>query len=190
MNNHHKLREGLRTQEILDSIEEEDWNFKTSRQKRILSQKDTNYIPIRSLITRQLSTEEQVQNKLWPSSEYDEGTYKTSFWHKYPPIQIFLNWFEHKFGGDIHRVNLVRMCPGGSVKEHTDGGRYYKDKDRFHLVIQGEYEYTVNKESMIYKQGDLWWFNNKEIHESFNVTNQDRIVLIFDVKGCTDYKFI
>ena len=94
-------------------------------------------------------------SRFWPSSEYDEGTYKTPFWYKYLSIQIFFKWFRDKFGGDIHRVNLVRMCPGGSVKKHIDGGRYYKDKDRFHFVIQGEYEYTVNKESMVYKQG-VW----------------------------------
>ena len=27
------------------------------------------------------------------------------------------------------------MSPGGSVKEHIDGGRYYKDKDMLTAVI-------------------------------------------------------
>ena len=88
-----------------------------------------------------------------------------------------------EYGGELHRVILVTLGIGASVGLHRDGGRYYKDKDRFHLVIQGEYMYTVDGEAEIYKQGDLRWFNNKKPHKSTNVSNQERVALIFDVKG-------
>ena len=32
-----------------------------------------------------------------------------------------------------------------------------------------------------YKEGELWWFDNKKLHGSYNHGDKDRIVLIFDV---------
>ena len=183
MHNHYKLKEGVSTQEILYLIEGKDWDVDRGRQNRISVQKETSTIHIKKAIARKLSKAERRNHLLWPGSEYDKEN-KTVFWHKYQPVRDFFAWFQRKYGGDICRVNLVRLYPEGHVKEHIDGGRYYKDKDRFHLVIQGEYQYTVDKEPMIYKQGELWWFDNKKIHESTNTSAQERIALIFDVKEC------
>lgn len=183
MYNHYKLKEGMSTEQILSLIEDEDWSVDESRQKNILSQRETASIHIKKAKPRNLSEEERRKHIKFPSSEYNEE-YKTRFWHKYHPVRDFFAWFQRKYGGDICRASLVRLYSEGHVEEHIDGGRYYKDKDRFHLVIQGEYQYTVDKEPMIYKQGELWWFDNKKIHESTNIFAQERIALIFDVKEC------
>ena len=39
----------------------------------------------------------------------------------------------------------------------------------------------MNGESRRYKQGDLFWFNNQEIHSSTNIGGDDRLAIVFDV---------
>ena len=78
------------------------------------------------------------------------------------------------------------MPAGGKVYPHKDGGEYYENKDRFHLVLSGYYDYTVDDETQRFGAGDLFWFDNKKMHSSINATPIPRISLIFDVEGCTD----
>jgi len=33
------------------------------------------------------------------------------------------------------------------------------------------------------REGELWWFDNKALHEAMNLGSEDRIHLIFDVLG-------
>ena len=100
----------------------------------------------------------------------------------------FLKQFINDFDGKLASVVFYKLKGKSGVGKHIDSGEYYEDKDRFHLVIKGRYRYTVNevhpylgKESVIYNEGELWWFNNKKPHESWNFTREERIILVFDV---------
>jgi quercetin dioxygenase-like cupin family protein len=67
------------------------------------------------------------------------------------------------------------------VSTHIDDGAYYLTRDRYHLSIQGDYEYTVDGESRIIRPGTFFWFDNKKPHSAKNVSDVDRLTLVFDV---------
>ena len=198
--NHYKLRTidiGLFVEELYEKsgmgsserlISDHIWNHQVTKiRARIPAQSATKTIPLYSHGGKlnELNFLQKFKNRRWPGSEYDSIIPWPEHIDRFPECDGFLKWFVEEYGGELHRAVLVKLDIGASVGLHRDGGRYYKDKDRFHLVIQGEYLYTVNEESMIYKQGDLWWFNNKKPHKSTNISNQERVALIFDVKGST-----
>lgn len=79
------------------------------------------------------------------------------------------------------RAAFFRLPPKQNVLSHIDDGSYYLNKDRFHLCIQGTYEYAVDKEVHIIKQGQFFWFDNKKIHRAKNIGEDDRITFVFDV---------
>jgi quercetin dioxygenase-like cupin family protein len=101
---------------------------------------------------------------------------------QFPNTQKFLIWFINEYQGEIGRVMLYNLPPKLSVGEHSDKGIYFKDKDRFHVVISGKYIYTTNRNNKEqYNEGDLWWFNNKVLHKSYNNGTIVKISLVFDV---------
>lgn len=81
----------------------------------------------------------------------------------------------------VSRCAFFKLPPGGAVKSHIDDGSYYHGKDRFHLSIQGDYEYGVGDERHVIKPGTLFWFDNKKLHNAKNVSNIDRLTFVFDV---------
>lgn len=79
------------------------------------------------------------------------------------------------------RCGFLSLPIGGSVGKHIDVGTYYRTRDRYHLAIQGSYEYTVGDESVIVEAGTLLWFDNKLEHGAKNVGDDVRITFVFDV---------
>lgn len=102
---------------------------------------------------------------------------QTPMFEKFPSV---LQWLKGKGINEISRCAFFRLPPGGSVGMHVDDGTYYLTKDRYHLAIQGEYLYTVGNEKHLIKPGTFFWFDNKIIHGSTNVSNVDRITFVFD----------
>ena len=103
------------------------------------------------------------------------------------PLETFYKYVEvrqlfHDYKlNSVSRAAFFKLPPGGKVPIHMDIGQYYETKDRYHLVIQGEYEYYVGDEMIIAKPGMFFWFNNKKGHGTVNTGNVDRITLVFDV---------
>lgn len=81
----------------------------------------------------------------------------------------------------VYRCGFLSIPVGGIVGRHVDEGTYYLTKDRYHLAIQGQYEYFVGDESIIVNPGDLIWFNNKLSHGTVNLGNGTRVTFVFDV---------
>lgn len=79
------------------------------------------------------------------------------------------------------RCGFLSLPVGGRVGQHIDIGSYYQTRDRYHLAIQGKYEYTVGGQSVIVEPGTLLWFNNKLMHGTENVGDEVRITFVFDV---------
>ena len=116
----------------------------------------------------------------------------------YPYTEKFLSWFIETYGGIIGKARYIGLPAKGNVPLHSDRGyegrpnrdadigqTYYEEfPDRFHFVICGKYQYTVNGEMQEYVSGDLWWFPNKFPHSAYNHGDIERISLIFDVKNC------
>lgn len=90
--------------------------------------------------------------------------------------------FLHKNGFKNHsRCGFLSLPVGGTVGTHIDKGNYYLTRDRFHLSIQGTYDYTVGDETVRVEPGTLLVFNNKLPHGTKNVGDVVRITFVFDV---------
>lgn len=81
----------------------------------------------------------------------------------------------------VSRCGFLSLPVGGEVGKHIDIGNYYLTRDRYHLSIQGTYDYTVGDETVRVEPGTLLWFNNKLEHGTKNVGNEVRITFVFDV---------
>lgn len=84
---------------------------------------------------------------------------------------------------DISRCGFLSLEVGGMVGQHIDEGTYYLTRDRYHLSIQGTYDYTVGGETVRIEPGMLIWFNNKLMHGTQNVGDVTRITFVFDVQN-------
>lgn len=97
--------------------------------------------------------------------------------HHHTEIISFLKRNFKKFS----RCGFLSLPVGGEVGLHIDKGSYYLTRDRYHLAIQGSYDYTVGGETVRVDPGTLLWFNNKLPHGTKNVGDCVRITFVFDV---------
>jgi mannose-6-phosphate isomerase-like protein (cupin superfamily) len=103
---------------------------------------------------------------------------ETPAWHRHTAVRTTLR--KHGFKS-LERCGFLSMPVGGSVGRHIDIGNYYLTRDRYHLSIQGRYEYTCGDESVVIDEGTLFWFNNKLEHSATNISDVVRITFVFDV---------
>jgi len=82
---------------------------------------------------------------------------------------------------DIHRCGFLSLPIDGYVGAHIDEGTYYLTRDRYHLSIQGQYQYFVGNETVVVDPGTLLWFNNKMPHGAVNLGDNTRITFVFDM---------
>lgn len=113
-----------------------------------------------------------IHNDYFLSNEYCPTQY-----HSFFPVTIktLTDQFEN-----LGRVGLVKLGPGNKVTPHIDRGEYFHKHKRYHLVIQGEYDYFVGDDMVRGVPGMLFTFNNHVMHWSHNVGSEDRIIIIFD----------
>lgn len=101
----------------------------------------------------------------------------TPAYYNHTEIIGFLTRHFHNFS----RCGFLSLPIGGEVGKHIDLGSYYLTRDRYHLAIQGTYDYTVGGETVRVEPGTLLWFNNKLEHGTKNVGDCVRITFVFDV---------
>ncbi len=89
-------------------------------------------------------------------------------------------------GKQLHRCGFLALPVGGIVGAHIDEGTYYHTRDRYHLSIQGQYEYFCDNESVVVDPGTFLWFNNKLPHGTVNLGDVERITFVFDIKHSPD----
>jgi len=161
-----------------------DFDIDTGRQDNIECQRMTQSINLRKALTSDGILGLHIND--------NHNTINTETYGRYPKVKEFMNWFESTYGGEIHRIAIVHLPPEGVVDSHIDEGEYYADKDRFHLVLSGYYNNIIMNEDIrkndieMYSAGDLWWFDNKSMHNVENITkNIPRIAIIFDVLDYT-----
>ena len=102
---------------------------------------------------------------------------QTPAYEKHTEILTYLG----KYFKKLRRCGFLALPVGEMVGSHIDEGTYYLTKDRYHLSIQGKYEYTVDEETVIIEPGTLFWFNNKLPHKAVNIGENVRITFVFDV---------
>jgi hypothetical protein len=150
------------------------WDVQTGRQLTAPAQRHTNAIPLRGLRKSciQGRRRRDVHESRW-----------TSLSAQFPATVAFIEEFAAEQRGTPGRARFACLPPGKTVLPHVDRGEYYRLRDRYHLVIRSEHGSLLNAggESVRMREGELWWFDNKAIHDACNDSAADRIHLIFDL---------
>lgn len=102
---------------------------------------------------------------------------KTPAYKNHSEVRKYLR----KYFSTMYRCGFLALPIDEIVGAHIDEGTYYLTKDRYHLSIQGRYQYFVGNESIIVEPGTLFWFNNKLPHGTVNIGDEVRITFVFDV---------
>ena len=174
MKNIRIIKTNVNVSKILEQLKQypEDWG--SQKDIEDAEQLDpTEYIvtvDVLQLIIGGLETEDQYVGN-------SEICIKTPAYEKHTEVISYLS----KYFKKLRRCAFLALPIGGEVGIHIDEGTYYLTKDRYHLSIQGKYEYTVGDETVIIEPGTLFWFNNKLPHKAVNNGDNIRITFVFDV---------
>ena len=168
------IRTGINVSKIKSQLEKykDDWG----NQKQIegTEQLDKDVYTIKAGV---------LQLVMGAVSKPDEMAYNTELCVKTPAYERhteIVKFMKRHFHAHS-RCGFLSLPVGDIVGTHVDYGTYYQTKDRYHLSIQGTYEYTVGDESVIVEPGTLLWFNNKLPHGTENIGDCVRITFVFDV---------
>lgn len=170
------IRSGIAVEPLLDSVSavDEAWGLQTGRQEKVRVQREAQAIPLRGLrkSCQFGRARRDVQESRWTTGS-----------KRFPVLCHMLQSIAEDLEVDLGRAKLVLLPAGRRVYPHIDRGRYYQLHDRYHLVLrssQGSWLKAGNEEVRM-QEGELWWFDNRQIHEAHNDGTQDRIHLIFDL---------
>lgn len=152
----------------------EMWQVNTTRQNTLTVQRETESVFLRAARRAENSA-------IALEDTHDSGP--TQHAKRYPRTLEWVMEFARKRNGQLGRVILARLKPHGHVYRHFDRGEYYRVRDRYHLVISSAAGSLMRcaDDEVVMREGELWWFDNKKPHESFNHSEEGRIHLIFDV---------
>ncbi|MGF1679700.1 aspartyl/asparaginyl beta-hydroxylase domain-containing protein [Photobacterium minamisatsumaniensis] len=94
-----------------------------------------------------------------------------------------INRFFHRFPCSILSARLMKLTPGAVIKPHRDKGLSPKNGQvRLHYCLQGDpkVEFVVGGESLVIREGELWFINADIEHSVYHRGSQPRIHLVFD----------
>lgn len=87
---------------------------------------------------------------------------------------------------ELQRCGFLSLPIDGIVGAHIDEGTYYLTRDRYHISVQGTYQYFCGGESVVVEPGTFLWFNNKLPHGTVNLGDIERITFVFDISHSPD----
>jgi Aspartyl/Asparaginyl beta-hydroxylase len=176
MNHFNLLKTGVDTRPFIDEIVAVDsaWEQASGRQLKIAVQREALAIPLRGLRKSAIGTRKRrdVHESRWTGGSVS-----------YPVAGRFLQDAAAAEDGLLGRAKIVCLPAGRRVYPHVDRGAYYAVRNRYHLVLRstaGSW-LRAGDEEVRMREGELWWFDNKQVHEAINDGDQDRIHLIFDL---------
>ena len=169
------IKTGINVSKILKQLEQypEDWGGQTKLE-------DTESLLDRGYKDVQAGVLQLVMGGVTKVEDFvgdTEFCIPTEAYKRHTEIIGFLN----RHFKDFKRCGFLSLPIGGTVGLHIDEGTYYQTKDRYHLSIQGSYNYICGGEMVRVDPGTLLWFNNKLMHGTENVGDCTRITFVFDV---------
>lgn len=104
-------------------------------------------------------------------------------WSELPCTRSFVVDFLEEIGGEVGHVRLAKMPGKGKIKPHIDEGSYFAVRNRYHLVVHAPAGTRVHagNETVVMREDELWWFDNKQVHSVENLSDTPRVHLVFDV---------
>ena len=176
MNYFKRLKSDIDPTPFLEEISEiaDAWDASTGRQDKIPVQREAKAIPLRGLRKSALRGRQRrdVHESRWTTGSKN-----------YPLARAFLEDFARDQDSILGRAKIVCLPAGKRVYPHIDRGQYYRVRNRYHFVLKsarGSWMKAGDEEVRM-QQGELWWFDNDQMHEANNDGDQDRIHMIFDM---------
>jgi hypothetical protein len=179
MNNIKILETGVDVSRIIDQLEQHpgDWGSQKTLDKVQLKD-PTKYETTVDVLQLIMGATNNANIK---AEDTDICIETPAYKHHIEIIQFLSKRFKK-----IHRCGFLSLPVGQTVNAHIDEGTYYLTRDRYHLSIQGRYQYFVGNENLIVEPGTLFWFNNKLPHGTVNLGDCARITFVFDVPHSPD----
>jgi hypothetical protein len=150
------------------------WSGATGRQEKIEVQREALAIPLRGLRKSCIDGRKRrdVHESRWTSGS-----------QRFPLARDLLHEIAEIQDAILGRAKIVCLPAGRRVYPHIDRGEYYAVRDRYHLVLRSSLGswLRAGEEEVRMREGELWWFDNKQVHEAFNDGDEDRIHMIFDL---------
>lgn len=113
-------------------------------------------------------------------------THPCRAWSDLPVRGIVLDLLRRVNGTQLGRVIVTRLPPGKSIPEHVDQGAPAEFYTRFHIILQsrpGCLTYSGG-EVIQASAGEVWWLDNRAPHSVVNNSDDDRIVIVVDIRVC------
>ena len=174
------IRDGIDTGPFLAEIAAncELWLADTSRQEKIVTQRETQAITLRSHAD-QASLDSRVR-RAKPVAYRGKPSPMSA---RLPVASAFVDQLAQSMNGLMGRAVMANILPHGTVYPHTDDGLYWLLRDRYHLVLKSVAGSPLKAggEEVRMRPGELWWFDPTVPHEAFNDSDEDRIHIIADV---------
>lgn len=171
-----RILENVPTAPLLREIASVDdaWAQATGRQDKIAVQREALAIPLRGLRKSMIfgRARRDVHESRWTTSA-----------QAFPLARAFLADVATRLDADLGRAKIVCLPAGKTVYPHVDRGEYYRLRGRYHMVLKssaGSWMKAADEEVRM-REGELWWFDNDQMHEAHNDGDEDRIHIIFDL---------
>ncbi len=176
MKNFRRIRRNIPTLPFLREIASvnEAWAQATGRQDKIAVQREALAIPLRGLRKSQIYGRKRcdVHESRWTTGSA-----------AFPLARAFIIDVATELDADLSRAKIVCLPAGRRVYPHIDRGEYYRLRGRYHFILkssQGSWM-KAGDEELRMREGELWWFDNDQMHEAHNDGDEDRIHIIFDL---------
>lgn len=116
----------------------------------------------------------------------DIQVYPYPAWSLIPARDVVLNLMRRVNGTQLGRVIVTRLPPGKTIPQHVDQGAPAEFYSRYHIVLQSNAGCVARPgdEGVQFAAGEVWWFDNRAEHSVVNNSNDDRIVIIVDIRSC------
>ncbi|MET3133629.1 hypothetical protein AAKU55_003919 [Oxalobacteraceae bacterium GrIS 1.11] len=129
------------------------------------------------------ATLEEVQNHLSKYDQHENVDYPA--YKALTEARPLIMWLMSRVGGErLGRCMLNKIAPGGRIFPHADTPVHSDYYSRFHIVLASNPEsiFRAGDEQVNMRAGEVWWFDNKEVHEVANDGADDRIHLVVDIR--------
>ncbi|MEM1352288.1 MAG: aspartyl/asparaginyl beta-hydroxylase domain-containing protein [Pseudomonadota bacterium] len=169
---HHKIPTGPFLNEI--AALDDAWAQATGRQDKIAVQREALAIPLRGLRKSQIFGRKRcdVHESRWTTSAA-----------AFPLARAFIAETAAELDADLSRAKIVSLPAGKQVCPRIHQGEYHRFRGRYHMILKSSAGswMRAGDEEVRMREGELWWFDNDQIHEAHNDGDEDDILIIFDL---------
>lgn len=107
-------------------------------------------------------------------------------WDAVPQIRpIIFDLMRRVEGVRLGRVIISRMRPGAKITPHVDGGAPATFYSRYQVALQSlpGCLFRAGDETVNMRTGDVWFFDNQQVHSVANNSEDDRLSIIVDIRS-------